>query len=66
MLLHKQLIAEGRLLDTQKHSILDAWRDYEYASAEKQGTCKVYKKNSRHRYVKYKSTCMRFQMFQWY
>ena len=40
----------------QKHFILDVWRGSEYASAEKQGRCKVRKKNSRRRYVKRKST----------
>ena len=37
----------------QKHSILDVWVGSEYASPE--GRCKVYKKNSRRFYVKYKS-----------
>ena len=32
-----------------KHSILDVWRGSEYASAEKQGRCKVSKNNSRRR-----------------
>ena len=57
---------ESRQLDTQKHFILDAWRGSEFASAEKQGTRKVCKKNSRRRYMKHKSTCMHFQIFQWY
>ena len=39
-----------------KKSILDVWRGSEYASAAKQGKCKVFKKNSRRCYVKYKST----------
>ena len=37
----------------QKNSILDVWTGSEYASPE--GRCKVYKKNSRRLYVKYKS-----------
>ena len=44
------------LLDTQKSSVLDVWRGSEYASAAKLGRCKVCNKNSRRRYVKYKST----------
>ena len=36
-----------------KNSILDSWKGSEYASAAKQGRCKVCKKNSRRRYVKY-------------
>ena len=56
----------SRLLDTQKHSILDVWSGSEYTSAEKQVTRKVCKKNSRRRYVKCKSTWYAFQMFQWY
>ena len=39
-----------------KNSILDVWRDSEYASAAKQGSCMVCKKHSRRRYVKCKST----------
>ena len=31
----------------QKHSNLDVWRGSEYGSAEKQGSCKVDKNNSR-------------------
>ena len=42
----------------KKNSISDVWRDSEYASAAKQGRCKVCKNNSRRRYVKYKSTCV--------
>ena len=42
----------------QKHSILYVWRGSEYAFPE--GRCKVYKKNSRHRYVKFKSTWYAF------
>ena len=38
-----------------KKSILGVWRGSEYASAAKQGRCKVCKKNSRRRYVKRKS-----------
>ena len=40
----------------QKRSILDLLKGSEYASAEKQGRCKVCKKNSQRRYVKCKST----------
>ena len=39
-----------------KKSILGVWRGSEYASAAKQGRCKVCKKNPWRRYVKYKST----------
>ena len=39
---------------------LDIWRGSEYVSAEKQGRCKVCKKNSLCRYVKCKSTWYRF------
>ena len=39
-------------LDTQKQSILDVWRDFEYVSAEKQARCKVSKRNSRRCLVK--------------
>ena len=35
----------------QKHSILDVWRGSEYASAEKQGKCKLFKKNIHCHYV---------------
>ena len=35
----------------QKHSILDVWRGSEYASAEKQGRCKLFKKNIHCHYV---------------
>ena len=38
-----------------KKSILGVWRGSEYASAAKQGRCKVCKKNSRRCYVKCKS-----------
>ena len=62
MLLHKQLIAKSRWLDTQKHSILDVWRGSEYAFVEKQGTRKVCKKNSWRCYVKCKSTWYAFSM----
>ena len=50
----------------QKNSILDVWRGSEYASAAKQSRCKVFKKNSRRRYVKYKSTWSVFEIFQLY
>ena len=40
----------------QKNSIVDVWRGSDCASAAKQGRYKVYEKNSRRRYVKYKST----------
>ena len=43
-----------------KNSILDVRRDYEYASAAKQGRCKVCEKNSWRRYVKYRSTWCEF------
>ena len=31
-------------MDTQKHSISDIWRGSEYASAEKDAKCKVWKR----------------------
>ena len=46
-----------------KKSILGVWRGSEYASAAKQGRCKVCKKNSRRSYVKYKSTWLCFEIF---
>ena len=39
-----------------KNSVLDVWMGSGYASAAKQGRCKVCRKNSWRRYVKYKST----------
>ena len=50
--------ALSNYLITQKHTILDVWRGSEYASAGKQGRCNMCKKNSRRRYVKFKSTYM--------
>ena len=46
------------LLDQQKHSVLDVWKGFEYVSAE--GSCKMYKKNSRRRYVKCNSAWYAF------
>ena len=46
------------LLDQQKQSVLDVWKGFEYVSAE--GSCKMYKKNSRCRYVKCKSAWYAF------
>ena len=37
--MRKQLTAQSRLLDTQKHSTLDVWDGSEYDSAEKQSRC---------------------------
>ena len=58
--LRKQLKTWSLLLITQKQSMLYIWGGSEHASTEKQGTCKVCKKNSRRRYVKCKSTWYMF------
>ena len=50
----------------QKHSILDVWRDPEYASAEKQGRCKVCKKALKAAAWNANLRDMCFKIFQWY